>query len=222
MALRAIGANLDPAVRVVVVRGAAARFSSGLDRRMLTPEGVDRRGVDPAAARDAGRRVAETITGYQEGFAWLRRKDLVSVAAVEGHAIGAGFQLALACDLRVVTDDAQMSMREALLGLVPDLTGTKPLVELVGYSRALEICATARLIEAEEAREIGLATVRCSRRASSTAAVADLVVCADGSALRRSVGDEGAAAERGGVRARRSRLRAEREAQVRRFRELAS
>ena len=63
---------------------------------------------------------------------------MVSIASVQGHAIGAGFQLALACDLRVMADDALLSMRETSLGLVPDLGGTQPLVDVVGYARALE------------------------------------------------------------------------------------
>ncbi len=71
---------------------------------------------------------------------------------MQGHAIGAGFQLALACDLRVLAEDARFSMAEVTLGLVPDLAGTKRLVELVGYARALEICATGRRIDATEAR----------------------------------------------------------------------
>jgi len=75
---------------------------------------------------------------------------------VHGRAIGAGFQLALACDLRVVAPDAQFAMRETSLGLVPDLGGTRPLVEAVGYSRALEICATGRFVDAEESMRIGL------------------------------------------------------------------
>jgi len=108
--------------------------------------------LDPT---DAEARVAR----FQEGFAWLRRPDLVSVAAVHGHAIGAGFQLALACDLRILADDAQFSMAEVRHGLVPDLTGTRRLVELVGYSRALEICATGRRLGAAEADRIGLATL---------------------------------------------------------------
>jgi enoyl-CoA hydratase/carnithine racemase len=83
----------------------------------------------------------------------------VSIAAVQGHAIGAGFQLALACDLRVVADDVQLAMRETSLGLVPDLTGTNPLVGLVGYARALEICATGRSVTAEEAVSTGLANI---------------------------------------------------------------
>ena len=71
--------------------------------------------------------------------------------------MGAGFQLALACDLRVCTDDAVFCMKEPALGLVPDLTGTKPLVDIVGLPRALEICLTARNVPATEARELGLA-----------------------------------------------------------------
>jgi enoyl-CoA hydratase/carnithine racemase len=72
--------------------------------------------------------------------------------------VGAGFQLALACDLRVCADAARFSMRETSLGLVPDLTGTYPLVSAVGYSRALELCATGRWVGAEEALALGIAT----------------------------------------------------------------
>ena len=78
---------------------------------------------------------------------------------MQGHAIGAGAQLALACDLRVLADDAQLRLPEASLGLVPDLTGTSTLMELVGYSRALEICLTGRAVTAAEAQAIGLANV---------------------------------------------------------------
>ncbi len=92
---------------------------------------------------------------------------------MQGYAIGAGFQLALACDLRVLADDARFTMREPALGLVPDLTGTKPLVELVGYSRALEICATARWVAADEAR--GSAWRPRRARDDLDKAVADLV-----------------------------------------------
>ncbi len=97
------------------------------------------------------------IAGFQAAFTWWRRPDLVSVAAVQGHAVGAGFQLALACDLRVVAEDAQLAMREPSLGLVPDLTGTSTLVEAVGYARALEICLSGRWVTGAEAVTLGLA-----------------------------------------------------------------
>src|SRR3954454_2002594 len=88
--------------------------------------------------------ISATIDEFQRGFTWLRDPRFVSIAVVQGHAIGAGVQIALSCDLRVLGDDAQLCMKEPALGLVPDLTGTKPLVDAVGYARALEMCATAR------------------------------------------------------------------------------
>jgi enoyl-CoA hydratase/carnithine racemase len=219
-ALRIIGASLDPAVRVVVVQGAGDSFSSGLDRRMLSPEGLDSETSVMQLLDMPDPEMAESIATWQEGFTWLRRPDIVSVAAVRGSAVGAGFQLALACDLRVLTDDARFSMREPILGLVPDLTGTKPLVDLVGYSRALEICATTRWVTADEAREIGLATAVVGSD-ELDAAVADLVA-----ALTAPI--YGAVTETKALLQSASRLDledqrlAEREAQVRRFRELAS
>jgi enoyl-CoA hydratase/carnithine racemase len=73
------------------------------------------------------------------------------------HAVGAGFQLALACDIRIVADNAVFCMKEPALGLVPDLTGLHPLVRQVGYARALEVCVRARNIDAKEAVKLGLA-----------------------------------------------------------------
>ena len=78
---------------------------------------------------------------------------------MQGHAIGAGFQLALSCDLRVLADNAQLCMKESALAPVPNPTGTQPLVEAVGYARALNTCATARMVSAQEAMAIGLANV---------------------------------------------------------------
>ena len=152
-ALAAIGELLPDTTRVVVVRGAGQSFSAGLDRAMLDPATGD---VAQLLQLD-DEAISKAIDGYQQGFTWLRDPRFISVAAVQGYAIGAGFQLALSCDLRVVAEDAQFSMKEPALGLVPDLTGTKPLVEAVGYQRALEICATTRMVGAEEAVGIGLA-----------------------------------------------------------------
>ncbi|MFD5000162.1 enoyl-CoA hydratase/isomerase family protein [Streptomyces buecherae] len=158
-ALIEAGRLLPGTVRVVVLRGEGRSFSAGLDRQAFTPEGFEGEpsfvdmGRGPEAELDA------TIAAYQEAFTWWRRNDIVSIAAVQGHAIGAGFQLALACDLRICADDAQFAMRETSLGLVPDLAGTHPLVSLVGYARALEICATGRFVHAEEAERTGLANL---------------------------------------------------------------
>ena len=151
--LAAIGAGLPPQVRVVVVRGDGPSFSAGIDLRLFSADGVP--GEDPLAD-PLSPGFGEWLEGLQAGFLW---PDIVSVAAVRGHALGAGFQLALACDLRVLADDAQLCMKEPALGLVPDLAGTKPLVDIVGLPRALEMCLTTRTVGAAEARELRLAEI---------------------------------------------------------------
>jgi enoyl-CoA hydratase/carnithine racemase len=159
--LRGIGKDLSGDVRVVVVRGEGRAFSAGLD---LAAAGVAREGgwtgggplAELLASPERGdARIAE----YQGAFTWLRRPDIISIAAVQGHAIGAGFQLALNADFRVLAEGAKFTMAEVTLGLVPDLGGTKRLVELVGYARALELCVTGRRVDAAEAARIGLANI---------------------------------------------------------------
>ncbi|NYH50519.1 enoyl-CoA hydratase/carnithine racemase [Nocardiopsis arvandica] len=155
-----IGQTLPEDVRIVVISGKGDIFSAGIDLGMFSPEGVDGErsmvsGLTDGTSTEA--EVQDYIAGLQEGFLWLRRPDLVTIAAVRGHAVGAGFQLALSCDLRVLADDAQLCMKEPALGLVPDLTGTKPLVDIVGVHRAVEICLTARRVGAQEAQALGLA-----------------------------------------------------------------
>ncbi len=154
-ALRAIGEGLLRSVRVVVVRGEGSSFSTGLDRAFLAgdasgqPTFLD---LVAAPTTEAERAAAR----FQQAFSWLRRPEIISVAAIQGHAVGAGFQLALACDLRIAADDAELAMAETSLGLVPDLGGTAALPALVGYSRALEMCVTGRSVDAAEAERIGL------------------------------------------------------------------
>jgi enoyl-CoA hydratase/carnithine racemase len=158
-ALAHVGQELPADVRVVVLRGEGVSFSAGLDRRLIDGTGIEGEGDIPSLMAQDDRAIDAWVSECQDGFTWLRDPRFVSVAVVHGHAYGAGFQLALSCDYRVVTREAAFCMKEAALGLVPDLTGTKPLVELVGYSRALEICATARVVDGEEAAAIGLANV---------------------------------------------------------------
>ncbi|GGO23280.1 enoyl-CoA hydratase/isomerase family protein [Microbispora bryophytorum] len=158
-ALARIGETLPEQVRVVVVRGEGPSFSAGIDLRMFTPEGVPGQESFASAAALADTEFEQRIAEAQKGFLWLRRPEIVSIAAVQGHAIGAGFQLALACDLRVVADDVKFCMKEPALGLVPDLTGTKPLADIVGVPRAIEMCLTARTVGAAEAVRLGLAEI---------------------------------------------------------------
>jgi enoyl-CoA hydratase/carnithine racemase len=168
--LAGVGRALPPEVRVVVITGAGPTFSAGIDLRLLSAEGVP--GEEPLPdPRSAG--FEDWLAECQAGFSWLRRPGIVSIAAVRGHAIGAGFQLALSCDLRVFCDDAKVCMKEPALGLIPDLTGSKPLVDIVGLPRALEMCLTARTVDAGEAAELGLAELVVPA-ARLDAAVADL------------------------------------------------
>ncbi|MEO7260623.1 MAG: enoyl-CoA hydratase/isomerase family protein [Jatrophihabitantaceae bacterium] len=147
---------LPGTVRMLVVRGEGSSFSAGLDRAMFTPEGIE--GIPSVLdlARADHDEASAEIAGYQHGLAVFARPGLVSLALVQGHAVGAGFQLSLACDVRIAAEDAQFSMAEVSIGLVPDLGGTKRLLELVGYSRAAEICLTGRRVDAAEALRIGL------------------------------------------------------------------
>lgn len=156
-ALAAVADTLPDDVRVVLVDAEGPSFSAGLDRRMLTPEGVPGEPSLVGLAALSPAEVDAAIATFQRGFTWLRDDRFVSVAAVQGHAVGAGFQLALACDVMLLADDAQLCMRETTLGLVPDLGGTSPLVEAVGYARALELCVSGRWMGAEEAVATGIA-----------------------------------------------------------------
>lgn len=202
-----------------MLRAEGPSFSAGLDRAMFTT-GVDGEpGLIGLAALDE-EALDSVIDGFQQAFSWWRDTQILSIAAVQGHAVGAGFQLALGCDLRVLADDAQLSMRETSLGLVPDLGGTKPLVDLVGYSRALELCATGRWVGAQEAAATGLASL--------------VVPGADLDAATRDLAAALLAAPAGAVRATKALLRgasdrgydeqraAERAAQAVRLRELAT
>ncbi|MFF4213857.1 enoyl-CoA hydratase/isomerase family protein [Streptomyces sp. NPDC001796] len=218
-ALTEAGRALPGSVRVVVLRAEGQSFSAGLDRQMFTPEGIEGEPSFIDLARSGDTELDATIAGYQEAFTWWRQSDIVSVAAVQGHAIGAGFQLALACDLRVVADDVQFAMRETSLGLVPDLTGTHPLVGLVGYARALEICVTGRFVGAEEAVATGLANISVSRDQLDEA-VGDLA-SALLAAPRDAVIETKALLRGAQERTYEAQRAAERAAQARRLRDLA-
>ncbi len=212
LALADFARSLSADIRIVVVKGEGPSFSAGLDRAIMGEE------LGSIAARTP-EESADRIGSYQAGFSWLRRPDLISIAAVQGHAIGAGFQLALACDLRVAAQDVSFSMAEVTLGLVPDLTGTKRLVELVGYARALELCATGRRVGAAEADKIGLVNlvVPGSELESATSDLVAALLTGNRDAVIEIKALLLAASGRGFA----DQERAEREAQTRRIRDLA-
>lgn len=155
--LAAAAAAIPSFTQVVLLRGAGPDFSSGLDLRITKPGGVPDEGslAELAGLDDDG--IQQRIADFQRGFTVWRELDAVVIAVVQGRAIGAGFQLALAADLRVLAEDAAYVMAEARLGLVPDLGGTGRLIELAGWSAALDLCVTARPVGAAEALRLGLA-----------------------------------------------------------------
>jgi enoyl-CoA hydratase/carnithine racemase len=219
-ALAAAGAWLRERADVVVLRAEGPSFCAGLDRRAFTPDGIPGElslaalAAMPDAAADAA------IAGYQEGFTVWSDGPFLTVAAVQGHAVGGGFQLALACDLRLAADDARFAMREATFGIVPDLGGTGALVDAVGYPRALELCATGRWLDAPEAAAVGL--VQQVVPVDTLGAAVDALVVA---VLANPAGAVLATREllrRARGRTRQERLSAERAAQVGRLRALAA
>jgi enoyl-CoA hydratase/carnithine racemase len=139
-------ASTDPGVRVILVRGEGSSFCAGIDVNLMSQ-----------LAGSRGARFRTWVRGAQKGFHALATADKPTVAAVKGHAVGAGFQVALACDLRIVADDMTMGMFEIKFSLVPDLGGNHRLTRLVGPARAKELVWTGRPLDAAEAERVGLA-----------------------------------------------------------------
>lgn len=218
-ALRDVGEALPSDVRVVVVRGAGRAFSSGLDRRHFSAAEVDGQVGMSRIAQLADGEADALMAEFQSGFLWLRDPARVTVAAVQGHAIGAGFQLALACDIRLVADDVQFCMAEPRYGIVPDLGGTYPLVQAVGYARAVDICLTGRRVGAAEAVACGLAlrSVPVGELDGAVDELATALVSAPAGAATETLGLLAAVADGLGPA---GALAAERAAQLRRLRSL--
>jgi enoyl-CoA hydratase/carnithine racemase len=186
---------------------------------MFTPGGVEGAPGIVALSGMSAQQTGAHIAAWQRAFDWASRPGVVSIAAVQGHAIGAGFQLALGTDIRIVADDASFAMAEPKLGIVPDLGGTKRLVDLVGYSRAAEICLTARPVDAPEALRIGLAS-----RVVPAAELDDAVeqtVAALLAVHRDAATETKALLLHAATHSQDEQERAEREAQYRRLRALA-
>ena len=114
--------------------------------------------IEDRAARHPDPTIAG-ILAVQDTFTWLERAPYVTIAAMHGYAFGAGLQLALACDLRVLGTGAKLGLLELQYGILPDLGGTQRLPRLVGPSKALQLIVTGARIDAEEAARVGLADV---------------------------------------------------------------
>ncbi len=160
-ALRATFETLTaaPTVRLAVLTGAGRAFTGGMNVRLL-------RDLDPAGA-------TALITSLHEAIAAVHTAPFPVVAAVNGHALGAGFELALACDLRIAAAEATFGLPEVRVG-VPSVIQAARLPPLVGPGRAAELLLTGATIGAEQALAWGLVN-RVVERAALDAAV-DAVV----------------------------------------------
>jgi enoyl-CoA hydratase/carnithine racemase len=138
-------------LRCLVVTGEGPTFSAGLDltEGMALLAGAAARSDD--GALEAFGRSATTAIG------WIPDLACASVAAVHGHAYGAGLQLALACDFRIVAEGAKVGLLETRYGIFPDMGATVRLPRIVGESRARELILLGEVIDAQEALRIGLA-----------------------------------------------------------------
>jgi enoyl-CoA hydratase/carnithine racemase len=143
-------ADDEPAVRAVVVHAEGPIFSAGVDLSMIGQMAGESKGQNPARML---RRMAERL---QSALNTLEATEVPVIGALHGQVLGLGLELALAFDLRVASDDCQLSIPEARIGLVADVGGTTRLARTVGPSRAKDLLMTARSISADEALSWGL------------------------------------------------------------------
>lgn len=156
-----LAAANDTAVRCVVIRGAGDVFSSGMDIKEL------------AALSDRPERLREFRRECIQAWNLAEEMTKPTIAQLHGVCFGGAFELALACDLRVVAEGTRLSIPEVRLGLVPDVGGSSRLSAVVGLGRAKELIMTGREIDAQESLRIGFAN-RVAAPAELTDAVAAL------------------------------------------------
>lgn len=156
----------EPGVRAVVLSGDGASFCAGLDFSSFQAMAGGGSGDGDAAKADAasadgspGSMEEGRITHLGQQVCWVWQEVPVPViAAVHGHALGGGLQIALGADIRIVHPATKMSVREVHWGLVPDMTGTFLLSKLVRPDVAKELTFTARVFDGAEASRLGLVT----------------------------------------------------------------
>lgn len=150
----------DASLRCVVLSGEGRSFCAGLDFASFQGmAGDDNKAASDNTVRDITRADEGRIThrGQQAVFGWTELPVPV-IAAITGHALGGGVQLALGADIRIVHPEAKMSVLESRWGLIPDMTGTQSLINLVGLDVAKELTFTGRMVGGAEAVELGMAT----------------------------------------------------------------
>jgi enoyl-CoA hydratase/carnithine racemase len=162
-------AAADPAVRCVVIRGAGPMFSSGMDLGTL------------AALAEAPGNLRAFRGACLRAWNVAEETTKPTICQIHGACIGGALELALACDLRVITTDAVIGMPETRIGLIPDVGGSSRLPAVVGLGRAKELIMTGKLIGGEEAERIGLANRVAPADelgAATDALVGELLACA--------------------------------------------
>lgn len=155
--MRELGQRLldDPLdVRCLVVIGNGRAFSAGIDTS--TFGGGSPLDPGPIAERSHEDELVAGVLRTQEAYTWLEDVPFPTIAAVRGYALGAGIQLAAACDLRVMARGTKLGVFEQKYGILPDLGGTHWLPRLVGAAKAKELTWTVAQIDADEAFRIGL------------------------------------------------------------------
>ena len=143
----------DDSIRAVILTGAGRAFSAGGDLGMIQEKAVQGREA-PGIAR---RPIRDSMRSFYKLFLSVRELPCPTIAAVNGTAIGAGFCVALGCDIRIVAEEAKLGLNFTKLGLHPGMAATWTLPRLVGPGRAAELLYSSRLIDGAEAAAIGLA-----------------------------------------------------------------
>ena len=147
----------DPSVRVVVVSGEGGNFCAGLDKSNFAGI-LDKQGVS-ASEEDQARPLTERTHGIANDFqvvVWLWRElPMPVIAAVDGVAFGGGLQIALGADFRFVAPDSRFSIMELKWGLVPDMSSTQIMRHLVRDDVIRELTYTARIFDAQQAKDWG-------------------------------------------------------------------
>jgi enoyl-CoA hydratase/carnithine racemase len=141
-----LDARMDPAVHVIVLRGAGEKFfCAGANIRMLTEADPDWKYYFCLHANETLNRLEQT--------------PKLVIAALNGHCVGGGLEVAMAADIRIARKDAgKIGLPEVLLGVLPGTGGTQRLSRLVGKSRAIELMVSGRLMSMEDAQAFGLVT----------------------------------------------------------------
>jgi enoyl-CoA hydratase/carnithine racemase len=151
-------ADVDPAVRVLVLRGRGPAFSTGGDLREF--------GSAPSPF------IARQVRWQRDVWGQLLRVRAITVAAVHGLAVGGGMEMALLCDLCLAADDTRFALPETSRGMMPGVGGTQTLPRRVGTGRALDLVLTGRWLDARAAAALGLVVDVVPRARLQTAALA--------------------------------------------------